>query len=47
MRRKHRLYIVDPANAIGFTVNPELYEPEEGAWRFRSQELSPSSRSWY
>ena len=41
VRRKYALYIVDHTNAIGFTLNPQLYDPAESAWRFRSEELLP------
>ena len=41
IRRKYRLYIADPSNAIGFTLNPKLYDPVENSWQFRSQDLLP------
>lgn len=41
VRRKYTLHIVDPTNAMGFTLNPQLYDPVEKAWQFRSQELLP------
>jgi DNA-binding Lrp family transcriptional regulator len=39
VRRKYTLHIVDHANAMGFTLNPQLYDPAQNAWQFRSQEL--------
>ena len=41
VRRKYTLQIVDPTNAMGFTLNPQLYDQTEKAWQFRSEELLP------
>jgi hypothetical protein len=39
IRRKYGLYVADPSNAIGFTLNPKLYDPVENSWQFESQDL--------
>jgi hypothetical protein len=41
IRRKYKLYIADHTNAIGFTLNPKLYDSAEHAWLFNSQDLLP------
>jgi hypothetical protein len=41
VRRKYTLYVADHANGIGFTLNPQLYDPAENTWQFKSQELLP------
>jgi len=41
VRRKYTLQIVDPTNAMGFTLTPQLYDQTEKAWQFRSEELLP------
>lgn len=41
VRRKYALHIVDHTNAMGFTLNPQLYDQEARAWQFRSEELLP------
>jgi DNA-binding Lrp family transcriptional regulator len=41
VRRRFTIHVVDHKNATGFTLNPQLYDPVEGAWRFKSEELLP------
>ncbi|HUK74501.1 MAG TPA: hypothetical protein VLU99_01820 [Nitrososphaerales archaeon] len=40
-RRKYALHVVDHTDAVGFTLNPQLYDSAEHAWQFRSEELLP------
>jgi DNA-binding Lrp family transcriptional regulator len=41
VRRKYTLHVVDHTNAIGFTLNPQLYDSADHAWQFRSEDLLP------
>lgn len=39
VRRKYTLYTVDHTNAMGFTLNPQLYDQATRAWQFKGEEL--------
>jgi DNA-binding Lrp family transcriptional regulator len=39
VKRKYSVRIVDPTDAIGFTINPKLYDSAERAWQFRGEEV--------
>jgi DNA-binding Lrp family transcriptional regulator len=41
VKRKYTIHIVDHTNAIGYTLNPQLYDTAQQAWRFRTEELLP------
>lgn len=39
VRRKCSVRVVDHRDAVGFTINPQLYEAAGRAWRFNAEEL--------
>jgi DNA-binding Lrp family transcriptional regulator len=41
VKRRYALHVVDHTNAIGFTLNPRLYDSSKHAWQFSGEQLLP------
>lgn len=39
VKERARYFIMDPTNALSFTIDPTLYDTEERNWRFDSEDL--------